>query len=97
MMSHTEKQKLQKARAWFKFQLSGLHLKIKSTHLTKYERAMLAQLCVYRNILLNDFDSNSKKLGLNVPKHRCWCGREGKYEAEYKHDGLVCYKHRKNE
>jgi hypothetical protein len=94
-MSHSEKQKLQKARAWFKFVITGLIKPVNVDYLSEKEEQLWYVIIAARRELLADFDEVSKKLGLNVPKHRCWCGREGKYKAEYKHDGLVCYKHRK--
>jgi hypothetical protein len=75
----TEKQKLQRDRSWLKFQLSGIKFLIDYEHLTILERGKIAQIKNNISWFLANFESNSSQLGLNIPEHRCWCGKEGKY------------------
>lgn len=90
----TEKQKLQKDRAWFKYVIAGLAKPINLDSLTEHEQYLWKQLLINREILLNNFDDNSNLKGLKVPEHRCWCGKEGKYKSHnYLHEGFVCKKH----
>lgn len=92
----TPKQKLQKDRAWFKYVLTGLPKPIKLGSLSEYEQKQWNEVLLIRNGLLSEFDFNSKKLGLNVPEHRCWCGKPAKVQVDYYGtDELqwVCNKH----
>jgi len=99
-MAHTEKQKLQKARSWFKFQLLGIVFKIKDEHLTAMERAILLDVKRNMKALVAEIDNNSRKLGLNVPATKCWCGKAGVFEpnngtkALYPEVTKVCKAHR---
>lgn len=89
------KQELARKRNWFKFVLSGLYKPVDTNIMTKKERGQWEQLINIRNDLLDDFDGNSRYLGLNVPEYRCWCGKEGKYNHPDRPFLKVCYKHRK--
>lgn len=93
----TEKQKLQKDRAWFKYVLTGLYKPIELKSLTDYEQEEWATILNIRDNLLDVFDKKSKELGLNVPEHRCWCGKPAKLQVDYYGKGnliWVCNKHK---
>lgn len=92
----TEKQKLQKDRAYFKFVLSGMPKPINLESLTSDEREHWSLINAIRTKLIDNFNKNSIELGLNVPEHKCWCGKKAKYQSDYG-DGLVwvCSKHNK--
>lgn len=93
----TEKQRLQKDRAYFKFVLAGLNKPIALRSLTEYEQEEWATILNIRDNLLDVFDKTSKELGLNVPEHRCWCGKVAKLQVDYYTNGnlaWVCNKHK---
>lgn len=93
----TEKQKLQKARAYFKFVLTGLPKPINLNYLGPAEKSAWNEILLIRNQLLNEFDWNSKRLGLNVPEHKCWCNKPAKIQiVNYEGELIwVCNKHNK--
>lgn len=94
------KQKLAQKRNYFKFVLSGLFKPIDSSVLTEWEQEEWSTILNIRDELISKFDSQSREKGLNAPKHRCWCGKEGKYKPEYKtffNVKFVCKKHIKDE
>ncbi len=96
------KKELAQRRNWFKFRLNGAYLiPPKQNHiLTNREELLIQELEALRQTLIKEFDDNSRKLGLKVPKNRCWCRKEGKYKPEYEvfhESGLVCKKHIKEE
>lgn len=88
------KLQLAQKRNWFKFVLSGLNKPVDTKIMTGEERDQWRRLMDIRNDLLDDFDRNSRHLGLNVPEYRCWCGKEGKYNHPDHPSLKVCYKHR---
>lgn len=88
----TSKQNLQKNRAWFKFVISGLPRPIDMNSLTDWEKETWNQIKALSKLLIDEFDNNSKELGLKVPEHKCWCGREGKYNSTINGE-YVCKKH----
>ena len=75
----TPKQKLQKGRAFFKFVLTGLDKHIDISSLSEYEQEEWSTILNIKDNLLDTFDKESRLLGLNVPEHRCWCGKEAKF------------------
>ena len=79
----TPKQKLQKDRAYFKFVISGLPKPIQLESLTSHEVHAWKEILRLRDFLLEDFEVGSIELGLNIPEHRCWCGKEAKHYVEY--------------
>jgi hypothetical protein len=97
----TPKQKLQKDRAWFKFQLSGIVFKISDESLTSAEVNSLNLIKDNLRILKNIHDEQSELLGLRVPEYRCWCGKEAKYYTEYQSEtnlpNWTCKKHKIDE
>ena len=96
----TPKQKLQKDRAWFKFVLIGIPKPINLESLNEWEQLTWKQIIELRNILIKEFDINSKDLGLNIPEHRCWCGKPAKVQVDYYNNGKlewVCKKHSYND
>jgi hypothetical protein len=76
----TEKQKIQKERAWFKYQISGIKFLISQESLTRLEQIQLDIIKRDLALLKKGFDENSMQLGLKVPQHKCYCGKEGKYQ-----------------
>lgn len=92
----TPKQKLQKDRAYFKFVLAGLPKPIRLESLSEHERKQWNEILLIRKSILDQFDWNSKNLGLNV-QDKCWCGKIAKYEPigypEHYHITRVCKKH----
>ena len=95
----TPKQKLQQHRSWFKFRIIGAYTPISSEFLTSDELANMNLILEARNRILACFDENSRSLGLNVPEHKCWCGKPAKVEIDYYGNGnvmWVCNKHNEN-
>ena len=91
------KQKLQRDRAYFKFIVSGLVKPIPLNNLTSDEKANWQIIIDARQRILDLYDDNSKQLGLNIPEHRCWCGKAAKIEVDYYGTGeyqWVCNKHK---
>lgn len=88
----TDKEELQKARAFFKYVLTGLPKPIKLKYLTEDERLLWNTILYHRSTLLENLDDNSKLMGLNIPEHRCWCGLPAKYYNEG-YSTWTCYKH----
>lgn len=92
----TPLQKIQKDRAYFKFIISGIPKPINQASLTLEESIFWKEILKIRQYLLDMHEDNSREFGLKVPKIRCWCGKEGKYQADYEtlhNDKLVCKKH----
>jgi len=88
------KQELARKRNYFKFVLAGMHKPVDLTVLTEEETSLYLQIRDIRKKLMNNFEHNSRHKGLNVPKHRCWCGKEGKYKSKDDYYiGFVCKKH----
>lgn len=88
----TSKQKLQRDRAYFKYVLTGLPKPIVLASLSEEERINWNTIINLISSLVNQFDKNSRELGLNVPEHKCWCGKEGKYNSSIP-GKYVCKKH----
>ena len=96
----TPKQKLQKDRAYFKFVLAGLPKPIRLESLSEHERKQWNEILLIRKSLIDEFDFNSNKLGLNIPKHKCYCGKPAKLQVDYYNNGKlewVCKKHSYND
>lgn len=89
----TNKQALAQKRNWLKYRLMGTYIHITSTEfLTEEERISINAINNLRTQLIANFDKCSKELGLKVPEHKCWCGREGKYNSTINGE-YVCKKH----
>ena len=86
----TEKQKLARRRNWFKLEILGIHFSKYGLTTTEEEDKLIEQISELRNQLIRQFDENSKKLGLKVPEHRCWCGKEGKYPTTLPYIDSIC-------
>ena len=96
----TPKQKLQKDRAWFKYVLTGLIKPVALESLTGPELFAWNQIKGHVKVALEEFDKHSRELGLNIPEHRCWCGKPAKVQVDYYGtDELqwVCNKHITND
>jgi hypothetical protein len=92
----TEKQQLQKDRAYFKFVLVGLPKPIQKRSLTPTEIKLWDNIMEARLVLLNSIDETSRQLGLKVPENRCYlCGKEGTEAFENGSLGTIftCKKH----
>ncbi len=94
--------KLAQKRNYFKFVVSGMVKPESLFELTEEERVTYNKIIELQKELLNNFNSNSIKLGLNVTP-KCFCGKTGKYVPEYadkdwyknrNYSGLVCKKHK---
>tara|TARA_R110000772_G_C13232569_1_gene432911 strand:+ start:664 stop:975 length:312 start_codon:yes stop_codon:yes gene_type:complete len=100
-MVHSEKQKLQKARAYFKFILAGLPKPVSTKYLTATEQDTWKQIIELRNTLLSIHDENSRILGLNVPEFKCFiCNKPTIEDYKITKDGMtynLCKKHFKEE
>ena len=91
----TEKQRLQRDRAYFKFVLTGLSKPIQTRSLTEEETISWNTILNLRSELIAAHDRNSRQLGLKVPEHRCWCGKEAKTQIEeFRASSWVCNKHK---
>lgn len=94
--------KLAQKRNYFKFVLSGMIKPDSLFELTEEEKVTYNKLKELHKELLDNFNSNSVKLGLKVTP-KCWCGKTGKYVPEYLEQnwyksssntsGLVCKNH----
>lgn len=92
------KLKLAQKRNYFKFIISGMLKPIDLDCLTKGELEMWNNISSQVNLLKQGFDNNSRQLGLNVPEHRCWCGKPAKLQVDYYGNGYLvwlCNKHEK--
>lgn len=94
----TEKQNLAKARNWAKYRLTGLHTP--SEGLSMWERSKIREILQIKQLLLDNWDSETEGLGLNVNKDRCCidnCKNKGKHLMREKsgHKDLLCKKHYK--
>lgn len=74
------KQQLAQKRNYFKFVLTGMFRKLDLSALTEWEQEEWATIFNIRDELMDKFEGNSRLMGLNIPEHRCWCGKEGKYD-----------------
>lgn len=95
-MVHTEKQKLQKARAFFKYVLSGLIKPVNYTYLSYEEKILWTEIKAKQKRLLTIHDDNNREFGLNVPKFRChFCSKEAVYNtvASELDEYRLCKKH----
>jgi len=95
-----DKQTIARKRNWFKYNLEGsFFTRVNNTILTLDEVQTIYYIETKINSLKQNFEDNSRKLGLKVPEYRCWCGREGKYPNPLHNNLLssdkVCYKHSK--
>lgn len=88
---HSEKQKLQKARAYIKFVLTGLLKPINTDFLTLEEYNSWQKIKEERQKLLDAHDDNSRRLGLKVPTERCFICRKQADRIVY-NDTYVCSK-----
>lgn len=89
------KQELARKRNWFKYILSGLVKPVDYAVLSEEERSLWEEILQCRVEILQGFDAVSKDMGLKIPEYRCWCGKEGKYDApSYMHVKKLCKKHR---
>lgn len=59
----TDKQKLQRDRAYFKFCLSGLYKPIEMKSLTPYEQIMWGMIMGHKDKLIEQFDKHSVEMG----------------------------------
>lgn len=95
-MSNLSKKELAQKRNYFKYVISGIPNPVDRKVLTDWEETIWEQIINLRELLILKFDNNSREKGLNVPKHKCWCGREAKYQLEeslFEHGYWVCKKH----
>ena len=90
------KQELARKRNWFKFIITGLFKPVDLKCLGTTELSAWNEILLIRKGILDQFDWNSKNLGLNV-QDKCWCGKIAKYEPigypEHYHITRVCKKH----
>ena len=94
----TDKQKLARARNWFKFSVLGTTAFVvrRNTEFaySKKEKEIMQKIECLRKQLIMEFDVTSREMGLTVlPK--CWCGKVGKYKSTgVNTDRLLCKEHR---
>lgn len=89
------KQELARTRNWFKYVLLGLVKPVDYGVLSEEEQSLWDEILQCRAEILQEFDNVSKEMGLKVPEYRCWCGKEGKYDAPPgRHVKKLCKKHR---
>ena len=86
------KQQLAQKRNYFKYILTGLIKPVDASCLGPAELSAWNEIQLIRRGILDQFDWNSKQLGLKVPEHKCWCGKEGKYNS-IEAGKYVCKKH----
>ena len=90
----TKKQKIQRQRAWFLRVVSGLFKPISPDILTSRETQLWIEILNRRAELMYIFEESSREFGLKVPKHRCWCNKEGKYSKDVNNKEMwFCKKH----
>lgn len=92
------KLQLAQKRNYFKFVITGMFKPVDAHVLTDRELTLWKEILDNRDELLRIFDVCSRHKGLNVPEHKCWCGKPGKYDVpeDYPyHQGKVCKKHLK--
>lgn len=94
-MQHSHLQKLQKARAYFKFVITGMFKPVQTSYLTAEENEILEEIGNLIKKLIVMHDNNSRTLGLKVPLEKCHISNCRK-EATHKLDiGRFCEKHYK--
>ena len=74
----SNKQELQRNRSYFKFVVVGLNKPIHTESLTSDELYNWQLILEARDRIIALFENNSRSLGLNVPEHKCWCGKPAK-------------------
>ena len=98
----TDKQKLARARNWFKFRVMGntscIEQHYPSFTFSKKEKEIMQKIELLREQLIMEFDVTSMEMGL-VVLPRCWCGRVGKYpstDSAWKLRGIthLCKEHK---
>lgn len=103
MQTRYNRRKTQQTRAWLAFQLRGLGSLERATEdaskylaITLEESDKLRRIIDLRDELLEDFDTNSREVGLKTPEFRCWCRKPGIYpHPQINKNGFVCFKHSK--
>ena len=94
----TDKQKLARARNWFKYNVLGTIAFVvrRNTEFaySEKEKEKKKKIECLREQLIMEFDVTSREMGLTVlPK--CWCGKVGKYKSTgVNTDRLLCKEHR---
>ncbi len=94
----TDKQKLARARNWFKFCILGTTVFIVRPKMgfvySEKEKLIMWDIERLREQLILEFDITSREMGLTVlPK--CYCGKVGKYKSTgVNTDRLLCKEHR---
>lgn len=82
-----------------RFRLVGWVLRIDPEIVTWEESQLIHDLEKARMELLDKFDENSRKLMLNVPKHRCYfngCRNKAKFKGwVFEEEVWFCKKHNK--
>jgi hypothetical protein len=67
------KKEIATSRNWLKARLLGFPLPHYGTHLTESEQVAFNEIMALRNHLINNWDENSKALGMTVrPKKEIW-------------------------
>lgn len=75
---------LARKRNFAKFRLMGITTReIREVASCEEERALIHDIDMALGKLKDNWEHNSKKLGLN-PRVRCWCGKEAKYPLSNK-------------
>lgn len=76
------KRQLAQKRNYFKYVLSGIPKPIDFNALSEEEVRLWTLILNTRSILLESFEAQSSILGLRIPEHKCWCGKEAKYTLD---------------
>ena len=81
----TDKQKLARARNWFKFSILGTTAFVvrynQAFVYSEKEKEIMQKIERLREQLIMEFDVTSREMGLTVLP-RCWCGKVGKYPTD---------------
>lgn len=89
-------QDLQRQRAFFKFIIMGLNKRPALGCMSSEEYTKWSNILTLRDELIAMHDTISESMGLRIPEHRCWCGKEGKYISNRQYqdgENWVCKKH----
>lgn len=93
----SKKQELARARNFMRFRLTGFVLGVNPGHVTWEESQLIHDFERARMDLLDNFNKNSRELGLKVPEHRCYyysCRNKAKFEGELHGEEFhFCKKH----
>ena len=93
------KQELTRIRNPIKWRLSGYTFPNNKEVLTQEEILIISEMRLLHKRLMNNWDENSKELGLKVPEHKCYMHncRNKVIAVDERFNFYTCKKHKDND